>query len=208
MTTVKKVVLAYSGGLDTSIIIPWLKENVRGRGDRLLRRRRPGRRPGGGVPQGHRHRRLASCVVEDLREEFVRDYAFKALAAGAVYEDNYLLGTALARPLHRLPPGAGGARARAPTRWPTAPPARATTRCASRSPTAPSLPHLKVIAPWREWDIRSREDALDYAAAHGVPVDADAHATSSAATATCGTSRTRAATSRTPGTRRSRRCSS
>src|SRR5262245_33128404 len=94
----KKIVLAYSGGLDTSIIIPWLKEHYGasivaycgdvGQGDDL---------------QAVRANALATgaseCVVEDLREEFVRDYAFQALSAGAVYEDNYLLGTALARPL-------------------------------------------------------------------------------------------------------------
>ena len=99
MSSVKKVVLAYSGGLDTSIIIPWIKENYGGaeiiaycgdvgQGDDLEAVRQKALATG-----------ASDCVVEDLREEFVRDYAFKALAAGAVYEDNYLLGTALARPL-------------------------------------------------------------------------------------------------------------
>ena len=96
---VKKVVLAYSGGLDTSIIIPWIKEHYAGAEIIAYC---------GDVGQGEdleavRRKALATgaseCVVEDLREEFVRDFAFKALAAGAVYEDNYLLGTALARPL-------------------------------------------------------------------------------------------------------------
>src|SRR6476620_895445 len=96
---VKKVVLAYSGGLDTSIIIPWIKEHYDGaeiiaycgdvgQGDDLEAVRKKALDTG-----------ASECVVEDLREEFIRDYAFKALAAGAVYEDNYLLGTALARPL-------------------------------------------------------------------------------------------------------------
>ena len=99
MATIKKVVLAYSGGLDTSIIIPWIKEHYDGaeiiaycgdvgQGDDLEAVRRKALATG-----------ASKCVVEDLREEFVRDFAFKALAAGAIYEDNYLLGTALARPL-------------------------------------------------------------------------------------------------------------
>ena len=109
MRKVKKVVLAYSGGLDTSIIIPWIKENYGGaeivaycgdvgQGDDLEAVRRKALATG-----------ASECIVEDLREEFVRDYAFKALAAGAVYEDNYLLGTALARPLLAYRPGAGRA---------------------------------------------------------------------------------------------------
>ena len=105
---VKKVVLAYSGGLDTSIIIPWIKEHYDGaeiiaycgdvgQGDDLEAVRRKAIATG-----------ASECVVEDLREEFVRDFAFKALAAGAVYEDNYLLGTALARPLLAYRQVAGG----------------------------------------------------------------------------------------------------
>ena len=111
---VKKVVLAYSGGLDTSIIIPWLKENYGGaevvafcgdvgQGDDFEAVRQKALKTG-----------ASKCIVKDLRAEFVRDYCYKALSAGAVYEDRYLLGTALARP------------------------ARATTRSASRSPTPPS----------------------------------------------------------------------
>ena len=99
MSSVKKVVLAYSGGLDTSIIIPWLKENYGGaeviafcgdvgQGDDFEAVRAKALKTG-----------ASKCVVRDLREEFVRDYCYKALAAGAVYEDRYLLGTALARPL-------------------------------------------------------------------------------------------------------------
>ena len=129
---VKKVVLAYSGGLDTSIIIPWLKEHYGGaeviafcgdvgQGDDYEAVKRKARETG-----------ASKCIVKDLREEFVRDYCYKALSAGAVYEDRYLLGTALARPAHRLPPGTGGRSRRAPTPSPTAPPARATTRSASR----------------------------------------------------------------------------
>jgi argininosuccinate synthase len=170
MRSVKKVVLAYSGGLDTSIIIPWIKENYGGaeivaycgdvgQGDDLEAVRRKAIATG-----------ASKCVVEDLREEFVRDYAYAALAAGAVYEDNYLLGTALARPLlaYRqvlvaLKEGAD-ALAHGAT-------GKGNDQVRFEVTYATFAPHLKVIAPWREWNIRSREDALAYAATHGVPVD-------------------------------------
>jgi len=166
----KKVVLAYSGGLDTSIIIPWIKENYGGaeivaycgdvgQGDDLEAVRRKAQKTG-----------ASKCIVEDLREEFIRDYAFKALSAGAVYEDNYLLGTALARPLlaygqvqcalregaDALAHGATG---------------KGNDQVRFEVTYAAFAPHLHVIAPWREWTIRSREDALAYAAAHDVPVE-------------------------------------
>ncbi len=167
---VKKVVLAYSGGLDTSIIIPWIKENYGGaeivaycgdvgQGDDLEAVGRKALQTG-----------ARKYVVEDLREEFIRDFAFKALSAGAVYEDNYLLGTALARPLlaygqvqcalregaDALAHGATG---------------KGNDQVRFEVTYAAFAPHLHVIAPWREWTIRSREDALAYAARHGVPVD-------------------------------------
>jgi len=170
MTQVKKVVLAYSGGLDTSIIIPWIKEHYDGaeivaycgdvgQGDDLPAVEKKALATG-----------ASKCVIEDLREEFVRDYAFKALSAGAVYEDNYLLGTALARPLlaygqvrcalregaDALAHGATG---------------KGNDQVRFEVTYGAFAPHLRVIAPWREWNIRSREDALAYAAAHGIPVD-------------------------------------
>ncbi len=170
MSTVRKVVLAYSGGLDTSIIIPWIKEH----------------HPGaeiigycGDVGQGEdleavKRKALATgasdCVVEDLRAEFVNDFIFPALAAGAVYEDTYLLGTSLARPI----------LARGQVQTALACGADALSHGATGKGNdqvrfevtyATFAPHLRVIAPWREWDIRSREDALEYAAAHNVPVD-------------------------------------
>jgi argininosuccinate synthase len=170
MSAVKKVVLAYSGGLDTSIIIPWIKENYGGaeivaycgdvgQGDDL---------------EGVKRKALATgaskCVVEDLREEFIRDYAFKALAAGAVYEDNYLLGTALARPLlaYRQVQVALQEGADALAHGATG---KGNDQVRFEVTYATFAPELRVIAPWREWTIRSREDALAYAAAHGVPVD-------------------------------------
>src|SRR6185503_7691841 len=167
---VKKVVLAYSGGLDTSIIIPWIKENYDGaeiiaycgdvgQGDDLEAVRRKALATG-----------ASECVVEDLREEFVRDYAFKALAAGAVYEDHYLLGTALARPLlaYRQVQVALAAGADALAHGATG---KGNDQVRFEVTYGAFAPHLKVIAPWREWTISSREEALQYAAAHGVSVD-------------------------------------
>ena len=170
MSTVKKVVLAYSGGLDTSIIIPWIKENYGGaeiiaycgdvgQGDDLEAVKKKAIATG-----------ASKCVVEDLREEFVRDFAFKALAAGAVYEDSYLLGTSLARPLlaygqvrcaikegaDALAHGATG---------------KGNDQVRFEVTYGAFAPNMRVIAPWREWDIRSREQALDYAAKHNVPVE-------------------------------------
>jgi argininosuccinate synthase len=170
MSQVKKVVLAYSGGLDTSIIIPWIKENYGGaeiiaycgdvgQGDDLEAVRRKALATG-----------ASKCVVEDLREEFVRDYAYAALAAGAVYEDNYLLGTALARPLlaYRQVQAALREGADALAHGATG---KGNDQVRFEVTYATFAPHLKVIAPWREWSIRSREDALAYAKTHDVPVD-------------------------------------
>ena len=170
MSSVKKVVLAYSGGLDTSIIIPWLKENYGGAEVVAFC---------GDVGQGDDYEAVTAkalktgasrCVVRDLREEFVRDYCYKALAAGAVYEDRYLLGTALARPLlafHQvqvaLEEGAD-ALAHGAT-------GKGNDQVRFEVTYGAFAPHLRVIAPWREWTIRSREDALEYAVKHGVPVE-------------------------------------
>jgi argininosuccinate synthase len=168
--SVRKVVLAYSGGLDTSIIIPWLKENYGaaeivaycgdvGQGDDLEAVRRKALATG-----------ASACVVEDLREQFVRDYCFAALAAGAVYEDSYLLGTALARPLlaYRQVQVALAHGADAVAHGATG---KGNDQVRFEVTYGAFAPHLQVIAPWREWTIRSREEALAYAAAHGVPVE-------------------------------------
>jgi argininosuccinate synthase len=170
MKSVKRVVLAYSGGLDTSIIIPWIKEHYGGaeivaycgdvgQGDDLEAVRRKA------LATGASH-----CVIEDLREEFAREYAFKALAAGAVYEDSYLLGTALARPLlaYRQVRAALECGADALAHGATG---KGNDQVRFEVTYGAFAPHLHVIAPWREWSIRSREDALAYAAAHGVPVE-------------------------------------
>jgi argininosuccinate synthase len=170
MDSVKKVVLAYSGGLDTSIIIPWLKEHYGGAEVIAFC---------GDVGQGDDYEAITAkaiktgaskCIVRDLREEFVRDYCYKALSAGAIYEDRYLLGTALARPLlayHQvqvaLEEGADALSHGAT--------GKGNDQVRFEVTYGAFAPHLAVIAPWREWDIRSREDALDYAAKHDVPVE-------------------------------------
>jgi len=168
--TVKKVVLAYSGGLDTSIIIPWIRENYGGaeivaycgdvgQGDDLEAVRKKALATG-----------ASKCIVEDLRQEFIRDFAFAALSAGAVYEDHYLLGTALARPLlaYRQVQAALREGADALAHGATG---KGNDQVRFEVTYGAFAPHMKVIAPWREWTIRSREEALEYAAAHGVPVD-------------------------------------
>lgn len=165
----KKVALAYSGGLDTSIIIPWLRETYGSEvvavcGD-------VGQ--GSGELEGLEQKALASgareVYVEDVREEFVRDYVWPMVRSGAVYEHKYLLGTSIARPLlakvqveaalrtgcDALAHGATG-KGNDQVRFELAYKALA--------------PHLPVIAPWREWDISSREDAVDYARRHRIPI--------------------------------------
>jgi argininosuccinate synthase len=167
---VKKVVLAYSGGLDTSIIIPWIRENYDGaeiiaycgdvgQGDDLEAVRQKALATG-----------ASKCIVEDLRDEFLRDFAFKALSAGAIYEDHYLLGTALARPLlaYRQVQAALREGADALAHGATG---KGNDQVRFEVTYGAFAPHLRVIAPWREWNIRSREQALEYATAHGVSVD-------------------------------------
>jgi len=166
----EKVVLAYSGGLDTSIIIPWLKENYAceviafvgdvGQGDDLE-----------AVVEKAYKTGASSVVVEDLREEFLSGYAFPALRAGAVYEHKYLLGTSLARPViakHQaeLAQRLGGtALAHGCT-------GKGNDQVRFELAYQALAPELKVIAPWREWELKSREDCLDYAEQRGIPVAA------------------------------------
>lgn len=164
----QKVVLAYSGGLDTSVCIPWLKEKYGceviafvadvGQGDEL---------------EGLREKALASgaskVYIEDLRDEFVREYIFPTLRAGAVYERKYLLGTAMARPLiakHQVKVAlAEGADALAHGCT-----GKGNDQVRFELTYKALAPHLAVIAPWREWEFRSREDEIAYAEKHGIPV--------------------------------------
>jgi argininosuccinate synthase len=168
-----KVVLAYSGGLDTSIIIPWLKEHydcevIAMAGD-------IGQGPGEleGLEQKALRTGASKIYVEDLREEFARDYLFKLVRAGAVYEGKYLLGTSIARPLlaKRQVEVALREKAEAVAHGCTG---KGNDQVRFELTVLALAPQLKIIAPWREWDIRSREDAIEYARRHNVPVAATA----------------------------------
>lgn len=167
---VKKVILAYSGGLDTSVIVPWLKNNYGcevvcmcanlGQDEEL---------------DGLEAKAIASgaskCYIEDLREEFIADFIFPTLKAGAIYERKYLLGTSFARPLiaRRQVQIAEMEGADAVAHGATG---KGNDQVRFELTYQALNPRLKVIAPWREWTIRSREDALDYAAEFHVPVSA------------------------------------
>ena len=168
---VDKVVLAYSGGLDTSVIVPWLKEqygcevvtftaDLGQGGDELV---------------GLEEKAIASgatrAYIMDLREEFLREYAFPTLQAGAIYERLYLLGTSFARPVtaKHLVRVAGQEGADAVAHGCTG---KGNDQVRFELTVKALNPHLRVIAPWREWEIRSREDALAFARAHNVPVAA------------------------------------
>jgi len=165
----KKVVLAYSGGLDTSVIVPWLKNNYSGcevicftadvgQGDEL---------------DGLENKAIASgankFVIMDLREEFLRDYVFPTMQAGAVYEREYLLGTSMSRPLiaQKLVEVAEAEGADAVCHGCTG---KGNDQVRFELTVMALNPKLKVIAPWREWEIRGREDAIAYAGKHNIPV--------------------------------------
>lgn len=165
----KKVALAYSGGLDTSIIIPWLKEHYAcevvavcgdiGQGGEEL----------DGLKEKALKTGASEVYVEDMREEFVSDYLWKLVRSGGIYEHKYLLGTSIARPLL--------AKRQAEVALKTGCDALA-HGCTGKGNDQVRFeltykaiaPHLPVIAPWREWDIVSREDAIEYAKKHNVPI--------------------------------------
>jgi argininosuccinate synthase len=165
---VSKIVLAYSGGLDTSVIIQWLRETYGcpvvafvadvGQGEDLEAVREKALKTG-----------AEECFVEDLREEFVRDYVFPIIRAGAVYEGGYLLGTSIARPLiakaqmdlarrvgaDAVAHGATG---------------KGNDQVRFELTYLAVDPKIRIIAPWREWDFKGREDLIAYAKSHGIPV--------------------------------------
>jgi argininosuccinate synthase len=169
MNKPKKVALAYSGGLDTSIIMPWLKENygceivavcgdIGQGGDELTGLREKALKTG-----------ASEVYVEDMREEFVSDYLWRLVRSGGVYEHKYLLGTSIARPLLAkrqvevaLRTGCDGV-AHGCT-------GKGNDQVRFELTYKALAPHLQVIAPWREWDIVSREDAIEYAKQHDVPI--------------------------------------
>jgi argininosuccinate synthase len=168
--TITKAVLAYSGGLDTSVIIPWLKTNYRcevvaftadvGQYDELT-----------GLEEKAIRSGASKLIIEDLREEFLTQYAFPTLRAGALYERKYLLGTSFARPViasHQVAVAkAEGADALAHGCT-----GKGNDQVRFELTYHALAPEMAIIAPWREWDIRSREDALEYAAEHMIPVTA------------------------------------
>lgn len=168
----RTIALAYSGGLDTSIIVPWLREHYDakvvcvaadiGQGDEL-----------DGVKQKAIASGAAECYVEDLRQEYVRDFIFPTLRAGAIYNRKYLLGTSMARPLiaKKQVEVARAVGADALAHGCTG---KGNDQVRFELTYMAFAPDLPVIAPWREWDLRSREDCLAFAAAHQIPVAATA----------------------------------
>ncbi len=168
MSDIKKVVLAYSGGLDTSVIIPWLKENYGceviamcadvGQGDELAPVREKAIKSG-----------ASKVYIEDLTKPFIEEYVWPTLKAGAVYEGKYLLGTSFARPIiaKALVEIAEKEGADAIAHGATG---KGNDQVRFELTVKALAPHLEIIAPWRLWDIRSREDAIDYAEKHNIPI--------------------------------------
>jgi argininosuccinate synthase len=165
----EKVVLAYSGGLDTSVIVKWLKEKYDyeivamtadvGQGDTELI----------GLEEKAIKTGASQLFVEDIREELVRDYIFPMVQSGAVYEGKYLLGTAIARPLigKKLVEIAEKVGATAVAHGATG---KGNDQVRFEFAVKALNPYLKIIAPWREWDLKSRTDCMNYACDHGIPI--------------------------------------
>ena len=166
---IKKVVLAYSGGLDTSIIIPWLKENYNnceviavsgdvGQGTEL-----------DGLEEKALKTGASKLYVEDLKKEFITDYIYPTMQAGAVYEGEYLLGTSFARPIiaKRIVEIAKKEGADAICHGCTG---KGNDQVRFELTIKAFAPELTIIAPWREWDIKSRDEEIDYAEAHNIPL--------------------------------------
>ena len=166
---IKKVVLAYSGGLDTSIIIPWLKENYNnceviavsgdvGQGTEL-----------DGLEEKALKTGAIKLYIEDLKESFITDYIYPTMQAGAVYEGEYLLGTSFARPIiaKRIVEIAKQEGADAICHGCTG---KGNDQVRFELTIKAFAPELAIIAPWREWDIKSREEEIDYAEAHHIPL--------------------------------------
>ena len=169
MSDIKKVVLAYSGGLDTSVIVKWLQETYQcevvtftadiGQGEEVEPARAKAEALG-----------VKEIYVDDLREEFVRDYVFPMFRANTVYEGEYLLGTSIARPLiaKRLIEIANETGADAISHGATG---KGNDQVRFELGAYALMPGIEVIAPWREWELNSREKLMDYCEEHGIPVD-------------------------------------
>jgi argininosuccinate synthase len=163
-----KVVLAYSGGLDTSVIVPWLKENYGcevicycadvGQGEDLS-----------GLEEKAIKSGASKCIIEDLTEELASDYLYPMMKAGAIYERKYLLGTSAARPLiaKKLVDVAHAEGAQAIAHGATG---KGNDQVRFELTVMALDPRIKIIAPWREWELRSREEEIEYAKAHNVPI--------------------------------------
>src|SRR5216683_502514 len=165
------VVLAYSGGLDTSAIVPWLRERYGARVLCFAADVGQGSGELAGLVEKAKRSGAVDCVVEDLREEFVRDFVFPTLRAGAVYARTYLLGTGMARPVmaaHQVAL-AQRAGAQALAHGCTG---KGNDQVRFELTYAALAPDLQVIAPWREWEFRGREDLIAYVKAQGIPVQA------------------------------------
>ncbi|KAG5478618.1 hypothetical protein LSCM1_06021 [Leishmania martiniquensis] len=164
-----KVVLAYSGGLDTSVIIPWLKENYAYDVIACCADVGQGKGELDGLEEKAKKSGASKVYLLDLRQEYITDYIFPTLKSGAKYEGKYMLGTSHARPViaKHLVEVAHKERAIAICHGATG---KGNDQVRFELTVMTLDPSLKRIAPWREWHIRSREDAIDYAEAHGVPV--------------------------------------
>ncbi len=169
MKEIKKVVLAYSGGLDTSIIIPWLKENYNnceviavsgdvGQGTEL-----------DGLEEKAIATGASKLYIEDLKEEFIQDFVYPTMKAGAVYEGKYLLGTSFARPViaKRIVEIAKKEGADAICHGCTG---KGNDQVRFELTIKAFAPEMTIIAPWRTWDIKSRDEEIDYAEAHNIPL--------------------------------------
>ena len=169
MSNIKKVVLAYSGGLDTSVILKWLQDEYQcevvtftadlGQGEELEPARSKAKSAG-----------VKEIYIDDLREEFVRDFVFPMFRANTVYEGEYLLGTSIARPLiaKRLIEIAAETNADAISHGATG---KGNDQVRFELGAYALNPNIHIIAPWREWDLLSREKLMNYAEKHGIPVD-------------------------------------
>ena len=166
---IKKVVLAYSGGLDTSIIIPWLKENYNnceviavsgdvGQGTEL-----------DGLEEKAIKTGASKLIIADLKEEFIQDYVYPTVQAGAIYENRYMLGTSFARPIiaKRIAEIALAEGADAICHGCTG---KGNDQVRFELAIKAFAPEMAIIAPWREWDIKSRDEEIDYAEAHNIPL--------------------------------------
>ena len=166
---IEKIVLAYSGGLDTSVIIPWLKENYKnceviavvadvGQKEEL-----------DGIKEKAIKSGASKIYVEDIKEEFVEKYILPALKAGAKYENKYLLGTALARPIiaKKLVEIAKKEKADAICHGCTG---KGNDQVRFELMIKACMPEAKIIAPWRIWELKSREDEIEYAEKHNIPL--------------------------------------